>query len=586
MTGRELYLRLLTHVRPYWRQFAGGILAMVILAATEPAIPALLKPILDGSFVEGDPDIIFWTPILLVALFVIRGLMTFASNVTFQWVSGRLVFDLRRLMFERILTLPTHFFDAASTGNTISILTYNVSQVASAATRVLTVLVRDSLTLVGLIAYMFYLNWMLACMVFLVMPLIAFVVLLLGKRLRMLSKALQNQVGDMTHVLEEGVRGHKVIKVFQGEEDERSRFVKMANWVRRYELKIEVAGSAHIPLIETIASLMVATLIYVGTHDTIAGELSVGGFVAFLAALGLLFSPVKRLTGINRHLQKGIAAAESVFDLIDESPEQNSGKQQIAHAEGRLVFNDVHFRYPEAKEDALKGVSFSVEPGTTLALVGASGGGKTTIASLVPRFYNPTSGTITLDGVDLQELSLESLRCNLSYVGQESILFNDTVAANISYGKREATLDEIREVARNAYALDFIEQLPQGFDTPIGEDGVRLSGGQRQRLSIARAFLKDAPVLLLDEATSALDNESERHVQAALKQLTKNCTTIVIAHRLSTIEHADRILLIKKGRMVESGTHAELLEKGGEYNNLYRHQFLPEQQSSPKASKA
>ena len=577
MTGRELYLRLLTHVRPYWRQFGCGILAIVILAAAEPAIPALLKPILDGSFVAGDPDTIFWTPILLVALFVIRGLMTFASNVAFQWVSGRLVFDLRRLMFERILTLPTRYFDAHSTGNTISILTYNVSLVTTAATRVLTVLVRDSLALVGLIAYMFYLNWMLACMVFLVMPLIAFVVLYLGKRLRQLSKWQQEHIGDLTHVLEEGVRGHKVVKVFQGEEEELNRFIKIANWVRRFELKTEVAGSAHIPLIETVAALMVATLIYVGTHDTIAGELSVGGFVAFLAALGLLFSPVKRLTGINRHLQRGIAAAESVFDLIDEKPEQDGGKQEILQAQGRLAFNNVSFRYPEAEMDALNGITFRIEPGTTLALVGASGGGKTTIASLVPRFYNPTGGTITLDEVDLQDLSLESLRRNLSYVGQESILFNDSVAANISYGKRGATMEEIRTAARDAHALEFIEQLPEGFDTPIGEEGVRLSGGQRQRLSIARAFLKDAPVLLLDEATSALDNESERHVQVALKRLTENRTTLVVAHRLSTIEHADRILLIKQGCVLEHGTHAELLEKGGEYNNLYRNQFLPEQ---------
>ena len=577
MTGRELYLRLLTHVRPYWRQFACGIFAMVILAAAEPAIPALLKPILDGSFVAGDPDTIFWTPILLVALFVVRGLMTFTSNVAFQWVSGRLVLDLRQLMFERILTLPTHYFDAHSTGNTISVLTYNVTQVATAATRVLTVLVRDSLTLVGLIAYMFYLNWMLACMVFLVMPLIAFVVLYLGKRLRQLSKRLQESMGDLTHVLEEGARGHKVVKVFQGAEGEHKRFVKIANWVRRYELKIEVTGSAHVPLIETVASLMVATLIYVGTHDTIAGELSVGGFVAFLAALGLLFSPVKRLTGINRHLQRGIAAAESVFGLIDEKPEQNCGRQTILRAEGRLKFNNVYFRYPEAEVDALTGIDFSIQPGTTLALVGASGGGKTTIASLVPRFYNPTGGTITLDDIDMQELSLESLRCNLSYVGQESILFNDTVAANIGYGKRDATIEEIRTAARDAHALDFIEQMPEGFDTPIGEDGVRLSGGQRQRLSIARAFLKDAPVLLLDEATSALDNESERHVQAALKRLTENRTTLVIAHRLSTIEHADSILLIKQGCVIERGNHAQLLEKGGEYSNLYRNQFLPEQ---------
>ena len=584
MTGRELYLRLLVHVRPYWRQFAGGILAMVILAAAEPAIPALLKPILDGSFVEGDPDTIFWTPILLILLFFVRGLMTFVSNVAFQWVSGRLVYDLRRLMFERILSLPTSYFDANSTGNTISKVTYNVSQVTVAATRVLTILVRDVLTLVGLIGYMFYLNWKLAMGVFVIMPVIAFVVLVLGRRLRRLSRAQQNSVGDMTHVLEEGVRGHKVVKVFRGQASEHKRFVGISNWVRRYELKIEVAGSAHVPVIETTAALMVALLIYVGTHDTFFGTLTVGGFVAFLAALGLMFNPVKRLTGINRHLQRGIAAAESVFDLIDESPEQDTGSQQIARARGELVFEEVRFRYPQAENDALKGVSFRAEPGMTLALVGPSGGGKTTIASLVPRFYNPCSGQILLDGIDLQQLTLDSLRSNLSYVGQESVLFNDSVAANISYGSSQVTLEQIREAARAAHALEFIEALPEGFDTQIGEEGVRLSGGQRQRLAIARALLKDAPVLLLDEATSALDTESERHVQAALEQLTKNRTTIVIAHRLSTIEHADRILLIKGGCVTESGTHSELLARGGDYSSLYRNQFLPEAQQEAEAS--
>ena len=571
ISSRELYLRLLSHVKPYWRQFGGAILATVLLALTEPAIPALLKPLLDGTFVDKDPDYMLWTPIALVALFLIRGVMGFFSSVAFEWVSGKLVYDLRQLMFERILHFPTSYFDASSTGNIVNKATFNVSQVTTAATRVLVILVKDSIAIIGLIAWMLYLDWQLTLTVFILIPAIALMVKILAVRLRKISRKLQATMGDMTHALEEGTRGHKVIKIFGGQQAEKQRFDKLANWVRRYNLKAKVAGSANAPVVEGVGALMLTILI------ASADEMTVGAFVSFLTAMGLLFPPIKRITGINHPLQRGLAAAESVFGLIDEPTEADSGSRQVERAAGRVEFKDVVFRYEQANKDALSNISFTVEPGTTVALVGPSGGGKTTIANLIPRFYMPTQGRILLDGFDIQELLLTNLRNNLSYVGQDPMLFNDTIGANITFGqKRKLNQQELERIAKSAHALEFIQGLPQGFDTMVGEDGVRLSGGQRQRIAIARALLKDAPVLILDEATSALDTESERHVQAALNSLTKNRTTLVIAHRLSTIEHADLILVVKDGQIVETGKHAELLATDGEYTKLYRNQFQPE----------
>jgi len=568
LSSRELYLRLLSHVKPYWRQFGGAILATVVLALTEPAIPALLKPLLDGTFVDKDPDYMFWIPIALVALFLIRGVMGFCSSVAFEWVSGKLVYDLRRLMFERILSFPTAYFDANSTGNVVNKVTFNVSQVTTAATRVLVILVKDSISIIGLIGWMLYLDWQLTLAVFILIPVIAWMVKVLAIRLRKLSRKLQSTMGDMTHALEEGSRGHKVIKVFGGQQAEKERFDKLANWVRRYNLKAKIAGSANAPVVEAVGALMLTILI------ASADNMTVGAFVSFLTAMGLLFPPIKRITGINHPLQRGLAAAETVFGLIDESAESDTGRQRIERAEGRVEFNAVTFRYDQASKDALSNVSFTIEPGTTVALVGPSGGGKTTIASLIPRFYVPSQGEILLDGINIQDLQLANLRENLSYVGQDPTLFNDTIGANIAFGqKRLLDQQELEKIAKSAHALEFIQGLPQGFDTLVGEDGVRLSGGQRQRIAIARALLKDAPVLILDEATSALDTESERHVQAALRSLTKNRTTLVIAHRLSTIEHADLILVVKEGQIVETGKHEELLAVNGEYTKLYQNQF-------------
>jgi subfamily B ATP-binding cassette protein MsbA len=450
-------------------------------------------------------------------------------------------------------------------------------QVAQAATRVLMILVRDSVIVVGLLSYMLWLDWRLSLVVFLLLPLLVLVVRIIARRLRGLSRQLQDNVGRMTHALEESVRGHKVVKLYGGEAMERERFARLANWTRRLMFKEKVADAASMPLVEANAALMIGLLIYLGTGQSGGAPMSVGAFVSFLAALGLLFPPIKRLTQVNHPLQRGLAGAETIFAMIDEVAEAETGARQIKRAQGRLSFDQVRFRYPGAERNALDGISFDLEPGRTLALVGPSGGGKTSIAALIPRFYDPDWGSVLLDGQDIRAYSRRDLRNQIAYVGQEAVLFNDTVARNIGYGiAPPPDAARLREAARRAHALEFIEALSQGFDTPIGEQGLRLSGGQRQRIAIARALIRDAPILILDEATSALDTHAEAEVQAALAELARDRATLVIAHRLSTIEHADRILVIRDGRVVEAGTHAELLAAGGEYHSLHSRQFRNE----------
>ncbi len=571
LDSRTLYLRLLTHVRPYWRVFLLGIVAMVVMALTEPAVPALLKPLLDGSFVKKDPFYIRWTPVALVALFAVRGAATYASTMAMAWVGSKVVLDLRTRMFDRLLTLPVGYYDDHPAGNIISKLTFNVTQVTSAATQVLTVLVRDTLSIIGLLAWMLWLDWRLTLLILLTAPAIVTVVKTLSIRMRHLNRQLQESYGDMTHVIEEAIRGNKVVKIFGGQAYERRRFGDIANGVRRYQLKVQSTAAINVPLVQTIAAASMGIIIYLAASDTSNGNMTVGAFMSFFAAMGLLFSPLKRLTGVNEHLQRGLAAAETIFDLIDESPERDAGARHLpGRARGEVRFESVHFRYPAAKREALRGIGFEVQPGETLALVGPSGSGKTTVANLLPRFYAPDAGRILLDGIDIQELPLAELRGNLSLVSQEIVLFNDTVAANIAYGIEPAPPREaIVRAAETAHAMAFIRELPEGLETLLGDNGVRLSGGQRQRIAIARALLKDPPVLILDEATAALDTQSEKHVQAALESLRAGRSTLVIAHRLSTVENADRILVMKEGCIVERGRHAELLALRGLYHQLY-----------------
>ena len=575
--SRVLYLRLLRNVRPYWRMFALSILAMVMVAATEPLLPALMKPLLDGSFVNKNPTTIRYIPFALVGLFLVRGVFGFISDYALNWVANRVVFDLRGEMFGRLVNLPTRYYDDASSGALISKVTYDVTGVTAAATTVLTVMVRDSLTVVGLLGWIFYLDWKLSLITLVIGPIIALVIRSFSNRLRETSRGAQHAMGDITHVLDEAIECHKVVKVFGGQDYEQRHFGAAIKRMRDYAMRQTVAAGASVPLVQVCAAVAVAVIVYYSTQQSGAGGVTVGSFVSFMTATLMLLSPLKRLTGVNASLQRGLAAAESVFAVIDEKPEEDSGTQILQRAQGRIEFEHLCFSYPNASRPALDDINLAIAAGETVALVGGSGGGKTTLANLIPRFYQPSAGRILLDGIDTQTLTLASLRANLALVSQDVVLFNDTVAANIAYGPLAGAGEAaIAAAAEAAHAMDFIREMPEGLQTMIGENGVRLSGGQRQRLAIARALLKNAPVLILDEATSALDTESERVVQAALETLMQGRTTLIIAHRLSTIEKANRIVVLQKGMIAEIGSHTELLARDGLYAHLYKIQFAVE----------
>jgi subfamily B ATP-binding cassette protein MsbA len=587
--SRVLYLRLLRYVAPYWRMFALAILTMVLVASTQPLFPALMKPLLDGSFVNKDATTIRLIPFALVGLFLVYGLFGFASDYALNWVSNRVVLDLRAEMFGRLVNLPTRYYDDASSGALISKLAYDVMGVTAAATTVLTVMVRDTLTVVGLLAWMFYLDWKLSLITLVIGPIIALVIRSFSSRLREVSRNAQQAMGDITHVLDEAIECHKVVKVFGGQEYEQHHFGAAIKRMRDFAMRQTIAAGASVPLVQVCAAIAVAVIVYYSTQQSGANGVTVGSFVSFMTATLMLLTPLKHLTGVNSSLQRGLAAAESVFSVIDEPQEEDSGTQSVGRARGQIEFEHLSFTYPNATRPALTDVNLRIAPGETVALVGGSGGGKTTLANLIPRFYQPSAGRILLDGFDTQTLTLASLRANLALVSQDVVLFNDTVAANIAYGPLAGSSEAaIAAAAEAAHAMEFIREMPQGLETMIGENGVRLSGGQRQRLAIARALLKNAPVLILDEATSALDTESERVVQAALETLMQGRTTLIIAHRLSTIEKADRIVVLQRGMIAEVGSHAELLARDGLYAHLYKIQFAvdpdsPGEQDGPRA---
>lgn len=572
--ARLVYRRLLGYARPYWWPFSISILGMLVYAATEPIFAAMIQPLLDGSFVDRDLNVVRTMPVLLVALFVVRGGAGFVNTYFLKWVGRRVVADLRREMFEHLMRTPTCYYDHHSSGQILSKFTYNVENVAETTTTALTTMVRDGFTVIGLMAYMLYINASLSAIFLLMGPAMAGAVKYASKRFRRHSQRIQNRVGELTQAVQEVINAQRVVKAFGGQARERTRFGHINEKTRSLQMKMIATEAASVPLVQLISALAIAVIVYLSTMQGLREGISVGTFMSFVVAMGLLLPPVKRLTSINAYLQRGIIAAESLFGLLDTQTEKDTGTRTLGRATGRVEYREVGHVYDLDQGPVLEAVTLTIEPGETVAFVGRSGSGKTTLVNLLPRFYDSTCGQILIDGVEVRELTLKSLRNQISLVTQDVVLFNDSVANNIAYSC-PGTVDpqDIERVAHAAHALDFICSLPRGFETPIGDRGVLLSGGQRQRIAIARAMLKDAPILILDEATSALDTESERHIQAALLELMQHRTTLVIAHRLSTIEHVDRILVLEQGRIVEQGRHMDLLAREEYYAKLYRLQF-------------
>lgn len=567
------YRRLIGYARPHWKLFVFSALAMAAYAATDTGFAALMKPMLDDSFVARDPQAIRNIPLLLIGLFLVRGVTGFISSYGMSWVGRQVIQVLRGEMFARLLRLPADYYASHTTGQLVAKLIYNVEQVSQASTNAITILIRDSLTVVFLLAWMFYISGWLALLFLLVGPVLAVLTRYVSRRFRRISRRIQDSMADVTEVASEAIEGHTVVKAFGAQEYEQAQFDKVNRKNASLQMKHIATSAASVPFTQFLAASVLAGVIYLATLDPLLGHISPGGFVSFIAAMMLLMPCLKRLSTVNSSLQRGIAAAEGIFALIDMPTEPDSGERALERARGEVEFQDITFRYGPGQGPVLNGLSFRMAPGEMVALVGRSGSGKSTLAGLLPRFRDPEQGTILLDGVDIRTYRLADLRAQIALVSQEVVLFNDTVAHNIAYGRPGTARADIERAAHIAHADGFIRALPQGYDTVVGEKGVLLSGGQRQRLAIARAVLKDAPILILDEATSALDTESERAIQDALETLMQGRTSLVIAHRLSTVEKADQILVMEAGRIVEAGRHAELLANEGRYAALYRLQF-------------
>ncbi len=578
MTSRELYTRLLGYVRPYWKAFVAALVCMGLSALAEPVFPAMMKKLLDDGFSQnaGQWDWVIY-PLAIMGIFLARAVFGFIGEYAMSWVSNNVITELRQVMFARMVRLPTSYYSDNLSGRMMSRIAYDVTGVAGAATNALTSLIKDSLSIVGLMAWLLYLNWQLTLITLSVVPFIAFVVRGFSKRLRAVAKGQQESMGKITQVLQETIEGHKVVKIFGGQTYEEARFYKSVREQRRFAMRSTMATAAQSPIVQFFAASGVAIIMGVALKQAATDQTTVGSFVSFITAMLMILAPLRRITDVNAPIQRGLAAAESVFSLVDEEAEEDKGSKELGRAQGLVEFDKICFTYPGAERPALDGLSLTIRPGESVALVGPSGSGKTTAANLLPRFFVLNGGEIRVDGHALPDIRLNSLRDNIALVSQDVVLFNDTIAANIAYGgKSKATPEEIRAAAKAAHALEFIDAMPEGFNTMIGENGVKLSGGQRQRLAIARAILKDAPILILDEATSALDTESERHVQAALDELMRGRSTLVIAHRLSTVERANRIVTLAHGQKQEEGSHAELLQQDGLYARLYRMQKAEE----------
>lgn len=567
------FRRALAMFQPYKARLALAFVGMILTAATEPMFPAVMRVLLDRGFV-GKPTLQLWmVPVAVVGIFVLRGISTFLTSYMMTWVTTMLLNAIRAQMFARVLDVPASFYASSSVGKVINGMMFEAQQVIDMVRNVLTSLIRDSLTVIVLLAFLIWLNWRLTIVAAILLPLTAVVVRLTGKRVRKLTREYLEINAELTQVIEETTRANQVIKIFGGQKYENDRFEARAAKLRRYSMRMASTLAATVPITQIMAACAVATVIVIALIQSSRGQSTVGDFVSFITAMLMLLTPLKRLAEVSGPLQRGLAASEAVFGLIDASPERTTGEPLSKRASGRLEFADVSFAYPGQAQRALSGINLTIMPGETVAFVGMSGGGKTTLVSLVPNFFSAGSGELRLDGRNIEEIALPSLRAQIAMVSQSVVLFDDTVTANIAYGDAAPDLARVKAAVRAAYLSDVVAQLPEGLDTVIGDNGNRLSGGQRQRMAIARAIYKDAPILILDEATSALDTESERAVQSALETLMQGRTTLVIAHRLSTIERADRIVVLVGGQIVEVGSHDQLLERDGTYASLYHLQF-------------
>lgn len=568
------FKRLWTYIRLYKAGLVVAVIALVINAFADTYMISLLKPLLDEGFGDADSNFLRTLPFIILGMMVLRGLSGFVSTYCLSWVSGNVVMLMRRRIFAQFMHMPVSFFDKESTGGLLSRITYDSEQVAGATSRALVSIVREGASIIGLLVLMFWNSWQLSLVLFVVAPVVAWGIGVVSKRFRRISKNMQDAMGNVTSSAEQMLKGHKVVLSYGGQDVETKRFDQVSNRMRQQTMKLVAAQAIANPVIQVIASMALVVVLFLASVDSIRADLTPGTFTVIFSAMFGLMRPLKSLTNVTSEFQRGMAASQTLFGLMDLETEKDTGQYSAEKVRGDIEVKDVTFTYGGKEKPALSQVSFSIPQGKTVALVGRSGSGKSTIANLFTRFYDVDSGTILLDEHDIRDYSLSNLRSHFALVSQNVHLFNDTIANNIAYAAKDKySREQIEEAARLAYAMDFIEGMDDGLDTVIGENGTSLSGGQRQRIAIARALLRDAPVLILDEATSALDTESEKAIQSALDELQKNKTVLVIAHRLSTIENADEILVVDEGEIVERGSHAELLAQDGAYAQLHRIQF-------------